>query len=58
MPHSIVSGVALAMDMISVDVPRYGTVGDGVRLTCNYELGDDSLYSVKVSAPLSLSLNQ
>ena len=33
--------------MVSVDVPRYETVGERARLKCNYHLGKDRLYSVK-----------
>ncbi len=33
--------------MISVDVPRYESVGDAVLLRCNYELQGEKLYSVK-----------
>ena len=33
--------------MINVEVPRYQTVGGRARLICNYDLGKESLYSVK-----------
>ncbi len=35
------------MRMLSVDVPPHATVRDRTRLRCNYELGGESLYSVK-----------
>ncbi len=35
------------MTMISVQVPRYQTVRSRAKLSCNYELDNDKLYSVK-----------
>jgi len=33
--------------MISVDVPKFTTAKSRTSLTCNYDLGNDKLYSVK-----------
>jgi hypothetical protein len=35
------------MYMTSVEVPKYQTVSSPARLNCNFDLGQDGLYSVK-----------
>lgn len=36
-----------SLEMVNVVVPKYPTARGRASLTCNYELGNDKLYSVK-----------
>ncbi|TRY78755.1 hypothetical protein TCAL_09465 [Tigriopus californicus] len=38
---------SFALQMRSVDIPRFPTSSSTIRLVCNYDLGPDRLYSVK-----------
>jgi hypothetical protein len=39
--------VIQSLEMVNVVVPKYPTARGRASLTCNYQLGDDKLYSVK-----------
>ena len=43
----IFSGSAVGLTLKSIHVPAHVEVGDNARLTCRFDMGSDTLYSVK-----------
>ena len=41
------SGSAVGLTLKSIHVPAHVEVGDNARLTCRFDMGSDTLYSVK-----------